>query len=252
MVIVGPSDGRGVDIDVKDIIYIVGENDKFYYYDESDNDWIREPGGGWGKRISYQLNSQNSASPRLYMRGGNDDIYYKTRGSSSGWIKLINYNTRALSTIESTSSSPISSLTHVDSNYNPYYSGSPMTIDYVGGAGFGKVMQAEEMAGSFSQGLYAAGWIFQPFPPVDYGDRIFKFNSSEGMWELIDGIAKDIAMGGPQDDVWMIGDNNKIYKRVNNDWVPTETGTGKRIAVADDGTPYIIGENNKIYKFVEQ
>lgn len=248
------SSGHGKDIAIKDIPYIIGNDNKIYFYNSSTNNWIREPGGGEGKMISYQLNQNLSISPRLYIRGNNNDIYYKERGSSAGWTKVVDYDTRALSTFESTSTSPLSSLTFVGySNYDPYYGGGQLTQEIPVSPNTMAMLQVEEMAGFLPNNLYASGWIWQDFPCCDdLGDGIFKFNNSENRWDQIDGTAKDIAMGGSQNNLWMIGSNNKIYKRQNNDWVPTVTGTGKRISVSDNGVPFIIGENNKIYKFVEQ
>lgn len=247
------SSGTGKDIAVKDIPYIIGENNKIYFFDSVANSWSQEPGGGEGKMISYQLNNGNSASPRLYIRGNNDSIYYKTRGSSSGWNKLSDFSTRSLSTYEYSDSTPVLSLSFVGYKYSdPYHGGTQLSQDYSTPYSPGAILLIDEMTGSYSDGLYATAKRWEEVPCCrDLGDGVFKYNFGDSQWEYIGGEGIDIAMGGPQNDIWMVGKNNKIYKRVNNDWIQTVSGTAKRISVASNGTPYIIGENNKIYKLVQ-
>jgi hypothetical protein len=67
-------------------------------------------------------------------------------------------------------------------------------------------------------------------------------------WQQMPGTAIDIAAG--QDDVWIVGDNEAIYKWNESafSWQQVSGSNARRIAVASDGRPWIINDDNRIFR----
>lgn len=247
------SSGHGKDISVTDIPYIIGTNNKIYSFNESTDDWVEETGSGYGKMITQDANN-------LYIRGNNNKIYTKSKGSGS-WSLLIDEEVNSIS-----ASSESFNPTYLQTaSYGSNWSGGgyiPLEFNDSGNLvsqfpGDYTPLKSNNVSSFYvyeivrdsNSEYYASVFIQEDFPCcTKIGDGIYKLTTNSNTWEEVGGKAKDIAIGGPNNDVWIIGDDYNIYKLVNDQWVQTSTGSGKRISVSDNGVPYIIGENNKIYK----
>lgn len=248
------SSGHGKDISIWDTPYLIGTDNRIYYFNGTS--WIQEPGGGHGKMIS-------STENQLFLRGNNDKIYTKSKGSSS-WVKIVDEKFRSISAFPSVNQTYVqtSTLGSVISGGGsiPYEFDDSGNIasyfpsDYAPKRSHNvSYFYVDEFVRTTNSEYYAFGPIYEQFPQCckSLGEGIFKLTPGSSTWEEVGGKAKDIATGGPNNDIWIIGDNNRIYKRVNNEWHITNTGHGKRISVSSSGQPYIIGTNDRIYRFVK-
>lgn len=245
-------------------IYIVGTNNKVYYYDSSLNDWIREPGGGHGKMISMTNNNQT-----LIVRGNDDRVYKKPKGKNSSWKRISDFKIRDLSgPIEYSSTLSISPdrffTTSTAASIWEYNYGSwtehIVSNNPLGTTGIWPQFIALNNSVEFpvvsgaKKDIY--GFVYYPHRLV----QIFKTQNPEGdRYKYIyrtspEPTATDVALIG--DTLWFIGLNDRIYRLPNYLTAKEEDGTleivatghAKRISVNKNGEVYIIGTDNKIYK----
>lgn len=81
---------------------------------------------------------------------------------------------------------------------------------------------------------------------VASNQRIYYFTN--GRWRRTRGRALDIGCSG--NTIYIIGRDNKIYKKVNDDYQVLPSGKGKRIDVAGSGRPWVTGiSDNRVYEY---
>jgi streptogramin lyase len=67
-------------------------------------------------------------------------------------------------------------------------------------------------------------------------------------WEQVPGAALDIEIG-PDGEVWMIGQDEGIYRWTGSDWEQV-VGTAVRIAVGPSGEPWVLDHAGGIFRWV--
>jgi hypothetical protein len=90
---------------------------------------------------------------------------------------------------------------------------------------------------------------------VNAQNQIFRFRLQTGAWELLSGLAHDIAAGG-DGSVWVIGTGPVaggygIFRWNGSGW--TEIGGGAtRIAVERDGSPWVVNDAGNVFRYNTQ
>ena len=67
-------------------------------------------------------------------------------------------------------------------------------------------------------------------------------------WTQVSGAALDIACGA--NEIFIIGTNNAILRRVGNSFSQLPSGLAQRIDVDSDGNPWVVGLDNLIYQYI--
>ena len=219
-------DGQAKDIDIgaDGSVWIIGTNSVeggYGVYKWHDSRWVQVPGGAVGISVAAD------GTPWLVNSSGN--IFSSTKPLSfSGWEALPEH-------ANDIDAGPNDTAWKIGTNevfggYGIYqWDGSSWTE--VGG---GAVRIAVDETGT-------------PWVVNDVGNI---YRRSGNSWQLIDGKAKDIAIGDGQ--VWKIGTNtvgggHGIHQWNGSSW--TEVGGGAvRIAVDETGTPWVVNDVGNIYR----
>ncbi|HAC14743.1 MAG TPA: hypothetical protein DCE78_02180 [Bacteroidetes bacterium] len=236
--------GSAIDIEAADKVWVVGQSNTVMYYNTSTSTWVNEPGGGSGKKIS-------SAGNLLLLTGGSNKVYYKTKGSSSSWTQLGSITATEISGVRNATSLSNNSVYAIGTNNYLYkWTGSTWgTLRY-------------PSIGLFNNYYVGVSHNFTPSISVYFSRidgmginylklyRLDQSSSSPTDDDFIANLVKDISVA-PNGYIWFIRTDNKIGYIDNSGNVNIlSSGSGTRISIANDGTPYIIGDSNgKIYYY---
>ncbi len=255
------SSGTGKDIVARNKVYILGNNSKVYYFNGSS--WVREPGGGEGKRIS-------STSNRLLLCGNNDKIYYKLIGSSSGWTHMQGNGSsecRDISGKRNESGLPNYSVSVAGVNgstsFNRVYTWKNSNWEYhssktsQNGEVFSKVFDVALntdgiVSGRGEYGSQNGSFFYNRAisnAPVTTAnsDPTYYFSWTVSLADHYD-ESWDIAYS-PTNELWYVQPDGDIKNLHTGNEYRISNRIADRISVGNDGTVYFIDRNNKnIYK----
>ena len=76
-------------------------------------------------------------------------------------------------------------------------------------------------------------------------NRIYYYDNNK--WINVNGGGVEIGCNG--NNVFVIGTNQRIYKRVNNNWSVVSTARAKRLDVASNGNLWIVSLDDRVYEY---
>ena len=81
------------------------------------------------------------------------------------------------------------------------------------------------------------------------GDNtIWRWTAATG-WQKLPGWGIDIGVGGPNDDVWLVGTDSQLWHLESSNWVPYG-GNVRRVTVDHQGQPWVVNVDYAILQYV--